>query len=146
VVYVNCYNSSGNLADGLFGVSFFQQSPHQSWLGGHGWVSGPTTVPSTYQNETTLSFSTCPGSTISVSESANLYTVNFGDWVDEFGGPDCAFAVGYGSNSNYCNVVGWYEDGNYNEDVQVQCYTHSGTATTSQFDVSYLTDDTGNCF
>lgn len=134
-VNVGCYDAAGNAADNQFTLSYRTESMSTGHIGGHAWVSGPTTAYAEYQKQAPEFGCFAPG-TASVSKPSTDYVVNFTQIYRS--NESSVMVTGYGDTSNYCKVVNWGPGSVSNDaNVSVRCFDKTGAIIQSLFDVTF---------
>lgn len=149
-VRANVYCYRGNtLTNSAFTFSFMRQPGNlasnvseeklESW---YVWADGAT-VPSLFYQSNTYGDPSSSGSatkaTMTTLTGSGHYLITL-PGVTAFNKTTTQLTA-YGSNSVYCNVVGWSASATAGAtDVEVQCYDASGNPANAQFDLLYYTN------
>jgi len=144
LVTVRCYNSSGNLVDTQFTLSFMSdvalgaQFPEESDYGGYVWANNATATTYTpslaYQLNNTDKINTIR------QQSLGAYRVSFP--LLKSLNKTTAIVTAYGTGSEYCAVNSWTAFGSSDStNVFVRSYNNSGSLIDSRYTLLYLTDE-----
>ena len=125
VVRVRCFDTAGNLAPSDFTLSYSYGTPRSYMVGGHAWVSGPTSAPASYSAS---QHAFACGTTAPITVSGYDF-VRYPD-TSVAGVPTMALATAYGSDANYCKLASWSPTGT-GFGVVMRCFTPAGVWNTS---------------
>ena len=143
VVYVNCFNSSGQAADTRFTLSFTDQSPHGTPSYAYAWADQPTAAsytPSTYYQKT---FKSCysPGPVTIQRTWTGRYTASIPNFIIDNSGVK---VTAYGWGPETCKAASWGASNSATQ-VNIVCFDAAGNPVDTYFTFDYSNSDTTIC-
>ncbi|YAF93990.1 MAG: hypothetical protein AB3A66_15295 [Nodularia sp. CChRGM 3473] len=142
LVNVNCFNSSGNLVDTRYNLSYMTDVAigidvsEDTDYGGYVWANNPTA--GFYTPDPTYQLNNTGGTNTITRNSLGKYTVRFPNLKPS--NRTTAQVTAYGSASEYCTVNFWNSDGSGGTNVNVQCFNSLGNLVDTRFTLTYLTN------
>lgn len=132
-VYVRCFNTSGAFADSKFSLHYSGSAPRPGMIGGHAFISGPTSAPIAYQhNQHWLACSTTPPITVAAFRDVHYPDTALGNAT-----PSMSLSTAYGTDGNYCKVNWWGTSGT-GHTVHTLCFTPAGAPVNTPFLSSFM--------
>jgi hypothetical protein len=142
--YVRCFAPGGEPADSMFTLAFDTRVPTGAPSGGYAWGNQPDSAsytPALHYQRVEKDGVLQSASVKSKRISQGSYSVHY-PRLKSTG--SAALVTAYGAEPEYCNIVGWLEDGNLlgttGTKVKLVCYDMGGNLTDSQFVSAYITD------
>lgn len=131
-VYVRCFDAAGALVDSRFSLHFTNSAPRAGMVGGHAYINGATSAPSSLQtNERWLA---CGSAPVTV---AGYQTVTYPDTYPQASFPITSLTTAYGTSGAYCKIAQWAQSGT-GYWVRTQCYSPAGAPVTGPFVSSFM--------